>query len=84
MAESKAEDLSKKARAGYGKLTPEAYEALLLESREPIKLDESLREDYEFYLADDGCFTAGYRAECVTCGFAFEFKHEEQVVIEPE
>ena len=83
-AELKREGLLKKARDGYGKLTPEEYEALLLESREPIALDESLREDFEFYLSDDGCFTAHYIAKCGTCGFAFRFDHEKQISIEPE
>ena len=83
-AELEKEDFSKKAREGYGKLTSDEYEVLLLKSREPINLDDSLREDYEFYLDDDGCFTANYRATCGTCNFNFTFHHKQQVEIEPK
>lgn len=45
---------------------------------------ESLREDWEIFIRD-GRFFVRYGAMCMgyegrkACGFAFEFKHEEQV-----
>lgn len=69
------------AKAGYGKLSPEEYETAMLKAREPIKYENTLREDYEVYMEDDGFFSASYSAYCDKCGFKFNFKHSEQVEI---
>ena len=64
----------------YGKISAEEWQALIVKSRMPIELDETFREDYEFYMNDDGVFTAEYYGRC-ECGFEHKFKHSENVNI---
>ena len=71
----------KNAKAGYGKLSPEEYEEALFKAREIVVIGETLREDYDFYMEDDGTFGASYSAHCDKCGFKHKFKHSEQVFI---
>jgi len=47
--------------------------------RKLIDIRETLREDYEFYLNDEGEFFVSYKASCDRCGFKYSFKHSEQV-----
>jgi len=75
------EKLIAKAREAYGKLPPEEYETLLFESREPISIEKTLREDYSFDMEEDGSFSAVYSAHCSACGFKYKFNHSEQVKI---
>lgn len=66
-----------KADAAYGKKPQTEYIALLAEAEKPIKLEQTLREDYGLGIGIDGKFGLSYRAHCTTCLFAFEYKHEE-------
>lgn len=81
IVQNKKDILRKRAFDGYGKLPPEEYERLLLESKEPINLDCTLREDYEIYMDEDGYLTIEYSASCNLCGFSCEFNHSEQMKI---
>ena len=75
------ESLIKKAEDGYGQLSQKDYETIVFDSRTPINLTETLREDYEIYMEDDGLFSVEYSASCDTCGFKYNFNHSEQVEI---
>ncbi|GAG05434.1 unnamed protein product, partial [marine sediment metagenome] len=69
------------AAESYGKVSEIEYIQNLEKAHKDINLDETLREDYEFYMEDDGTFTANYGAHCDRCGFKHEFKHTEKVVV---
>lgn len=60
----------------YGKITPEEYQRMFRQADAPIKLEETLREDYEIGTHGDGDseFKIDYRCSC-DCGFSFSYKH---------
>lgn len=68
----------------YGKDSPDAYMEKLMKAKEfaAEPLEQTLREDYEIYIDEDGDFYAGYRGGCDRCGLVFNFKHEEKVPLE--
>ncbi len=70
-----------KANEGYGKLPKEKYLELLKESEKPIPVDNTLREDYEFYMPDDGEFEANYSCHCDKCGFKYDFNYKDKLDI---
>ena len=45
-------------------------------AEEPLKMDETLREDYAIGVFEDKSFYISYRCECAECCFAFEFRHD--------
>lgn len=75
--EASKNKLKLQAESEYGKLPKAEYLELLKESEEPIKIKETLREDYQFFTSPDGYFTAKYSCRCDKCGFKHTFKHEE-------
>ena len=80
-AKQEKADQKAKTHEGYGKVPAEEYESMLVVSRQPIKIDETLREDFEFFISPDGLFSASYRASCDRCGFKHKFNHTRQIVI---
>lgn len=38
------------------------------------------REDYEFYIDNDGIFHACFHGKCRDCGFTFKFNHKENIL----
>lgn len=70
-----------KARVSYGKVSPEEYEVAILASKEPAVFNETLRENYWFYMKSDGFFKVSYSAFCDRCGFKHTFTHSEQIEI---
>jgi len=82
----KAAKMYAEATASYGKASPEEYiqnlkKAQELASESP---EETLREDHEIYITEDGVFFASYRGGCDVCGLEFSFKHECKVPLEME
>jgi adenosine/AMP kinase len=80
-----AEELEKLASESYGNVSAENFDELreqAISFRKSIASDDSfcssLREDYSVGI-HNGEFSVGYYASCQTCGFKFEFKHEEKV-----
>ena len=71
------EKLYAKVDAAYGKKPQGDYIALLTEAEKPIKLEQTLREDYGLGVGIDGNFGISYKAYCTACKFTFEYKHEE-------
>ena len=64
------------ARAAYGVLPIEEFERLRAEADKPIKIDETVREDYEFYGFEDGLVRARYKGACMKCGLEASFLYE--------
>ena len=81
MAVEEKDKQNKQAAESYGKVSEVEYTEILEKARADINMEQTLREDYEFYMEDDGTFTADYRAHCDRCGFKYEFKHEEEVAV---
>ena len=77
---AQAERATKQADAveAYGKVTPEAYEAMCLAAAAPIEQDKmvTFREDYEFYGVADGVIHASYSGHCSVCGLGLDFADE--------
>lgn len=44
------------------------------------KEEETLRQDWELYLDEDGKFSVEFSASCRKCGFSYKFKHSEKLV----
>lgn len=67
------------SKEAYGKVTPEEYENIKQLEMEAAEEEpqETLREDYECYINEDGEFIVDYKCSCDECGFVFRFKHEE-------
>jgi ribosomal protein S27AE len=85
-AAEKAAKMYADATAAYGKVDPEMYleklkEAQVFGVESP---EETLREDYEIYIDEDGEFFVSYRGGCDKCGLVFSFKHEDQVPLGEE
>jgi hypothetical protein len=84
---AKAEHLAAEQhlREVYGTVPIEEYEDLQsnlkvladrvvdLDGRNP---EQSLREDYEIYGAEEGIVTVSYRGHCSLCGLGLDFKQE--------
>ena len=73
--------LQKQATESYGKIPVDEYVKFQKAAERDISLEETLREDYEIGIDVTGDFSASYRAHCSSCGFKYEFKHNEKVVI---
>lgn len=65
----------------YGKVGLTKFVSMQSEAAEnpAEKLDETMREDWELGLDEQGNFYVSYRAHCQQCGFDYRFKHEEKV-----
>ncbi len=68
--------------ASYGSIPADKWLAMKEKAENPAELEETLREDYEFYIDEVGGFSATYSCSCEACGFEYEFKHEEQLKVE--
>jgi hypothetical protein len=73
----KSEKKKKKADKSYGKVPKEEYEKLVLLANETVKLDETLREDYQCGIKDNGEVFIYYSGNCQRCGFDYSFEHKE-------
>lgn len=65
----------------YGKIPKDEYLELVEESRKAITASHSLKENYEIKTEKNGKFSIGYKCQCLSCGWFFDFNHEEQVKI---
>lgn len=55
---------------------PHCWESLLGEG-EP---KETLREDYEQYMDEEGVYHCDYHCRCTECGFKWSFKHNVRAI----
>jgi len=67
----------KKIDEVYGKISQEDYLKLVKQAENPVKIEETLREDYDIGVEQDGKFSILYRCSCEKCGFKHSFKYEE-------
>ena len=81
MAIEEKDKQNKQAAESYGKVSEVEYIEILDKSNKDIQLEQTLREDYEFYMGDDGEFSASYGAYCDRCGFKYQFEHKQTVEI---
>ena len=66
----------------YGKIPVAEFDemqAALVDEPTAANQEETLREDYEFYLDPECVFTAEYSCRCSKCSFGHIFKHKETV-----
>lgn len=63
----------KKANESYGKVSPEVYRAMIQKAERPLEHANTLREDYEMGINNDGLFYVKYQGRCTSCGFSFSF-----------
>ena len=61
----------------YGKIPAEEYITLAKETSKPIEIEETMREDYEIGVDEDGVFNVDYFCSCAKCGFKYAYKHSE-------
>jgi len=67
------------AKAAYGILPIEEFDRLRADADSPVKYEDTVREDYEFYGFQDGKVVAVYKAHCQACGLSVEFRDEHDV-----
>lgn len=73
------------AAEAYGKVTIAQYEHLKLQIVEAAKFDrETMREDYELGVDQNGRFYVDYSCSCQTCDFEFSYRHEQQLPLKAE
>lgn len=66
------------AEQAYGVQPIEEFLKLREEALKPIQLDATMREDYNgIGVQEDGVFRVSYRSYCDSCGFSFDFTHEQ-------
>ncbi len=75
--EKKADENIKMVAAAYGKVPEDEYLKMKKELLNPPKQEDSLREDYELGIDDEGTFSISYSAYCSECGFKFLFEQTE-------
>jgi len=67
-----------KVKKSYGKVSAEEYLRLTDQLKNPKRLEQTLREDYELG-TNEGFFNVSYRAGCSVCNFSFEFHEEKKI-----
>lgn len=69
----------KKADDSYGKVTRGEYLDLVALAKKPIKLEQTLREDYHIFVNLEGEFIVSYECHCQDCGFSFSYSDRKTV-----
>lgn len=70
----------RKAKATYGKVPEETYQAAIEEAGEPVVLKETFREDYQQGMDDDGTYSVSYAGRCNSCGFSHRYTFSQDVL----
>lgn len=70
------------ANQAYGKVPADEYRAKLdkAKANSEVELEDTLREDYQIGVDEDGQFAVGYRASCEQCNFVFRFDHTQSAM----
>jgi hypothetical protein len=78
-ARREAQDAYDKVMATYGQVPLDEFDAARAELK-PVEDEDyrTLREDYEFYGADEGTVRADYRCGCTVCGLSGSLKASEE------
>lgn len=64
----------------YGKIPEEAYLTMKIELLAVKKTEDTLRENYELGVNEDGKFIVNYRASCSVCHFKFSYRFSKDVM----
>lgn len=80
-AEEETTESTREARAAYGAKGEQEYRALLQRSQEPVAIQATLSEYFDIGIDRQGRFSINYSAGCETCGFKYDYRHEEQLSI---
>ena len=82
--EAKLQAMRDEVAAKYGQIPVDEFDELRrqLFEAENTKLAETLREDYEFFGAEDGTVTAEYGCSCRECGLETSFTHEHELPVD--
>ncbi len=72
--------------AAYGKVAVEDFDKIRAIAEAPLEEFgniEEMREDYEFYINEDGIFSADFKAKCKNegCGFKFTYHHDDNAFV---
>ena len=74
------ETAEKNIASAYGKVSEEEYLATL-NKRKEVENETTLREDYEVGVDIDGEFSVSYSCHCSKCGFKFEYKYSQELIV---
>lgn len=74
------EESQERIRQAYGKLPPEDYNVLILDTALAPPDDDTLREDYEIGIHKEEFFVS-YSGSCNVCGFSFGYKYKQEVAV---
>lgn len=78
--ESKKAVAEREADEAYGKVSKDEWQRLQKYADslrdEP---EETLREDYEIFMDEDGKLYINYRCSCGICGFSHHYEYEKKV-----
>jgi len=70
-----------KAKASYGTVPLEDFQKAMDKAKAlPQEPDDTLREDYELGVDEDGVFFVNYSCSCHYCGFSFKFKTTQKAL----
>ncbi len=72
----------RKLDADYGKVPAEAFVARRDALKDPPKIEDTLREDYELGVCLNGEFYVSYSCLCSACNFAHTHEHSEQLTVD--
>ncbi len=78
-AKLQLEEEKKKVEESYGKVSSQEYRKLEQERPKSVKLEPTLREDFDIGILVEGKFSVVYNARCDKCGLKHSFKHEEMI-----
>lgn len=81
-AKAKQAAAVKAADESYGKVPAADFINMRKLAVKPAAVEETLREDYELGVSEDGRFFMHYSGVCQTCSFAFKFRHEADALAE--
>lgn len=81
-ATAKKEKLKTEVVKAYGKVSPDKYLSMVIESNNPVEVESTLAEYYEIGVSESGKFIVSYSCDCRTCGWSHEFRHENQLKVE--
>lgn len=69
----------REANNAYGKVSPDEYLRMTAAASKEIKLECTLREDYELGITEKGEFYVIYHGHCQNCTFGFDYKYEKKL-----
>lgn len=77
-AQNQVRELESKLDTAYGKVSKEEYQTIVNQiNSSSIKLEDTLREDYEIGIHKDEFFI-NYVGYCQVCKWSYEYKYEDK------